>query len=131
MECLLSVLMFGDRLLRLAVSELLSLSGRQAGISAFLFPASSTGRRGSGPAAMLRCICFAIAAPLVPFNASVPEFPASHHPAVTLPQGPRRPPMRARQSSQISGPRLTFREQLVGRFVQTLLLAARIRQMTN
>jgi alpha-amylase len=32
---------------------------------------------------------------------------------------------------QISGPRLTFREQLVGRFVQMLLLAARIRQMTN
>jgi hypothetical protein len=32
---------------------------------------------------------------------------------------------------QISRPRLTFREQLVGRFVQTLLLAASIRQMTN
>src|SRR6202051_3844794 len=32
---------------------------------------------------------------------------------------------------QISGPRLTFREQLVGRFVQTLLLAVRIQQMTN
>src|SRR5258707_5068588 len=32
---------------------------------------------------------------------------------------------------QISRPRLTFREQLVGRFVQTLLLTARIRQMTN
>ena len=34
-------------------------------------------------------------------------------------------------SRQISRPRLTFREQLVGRFVQTLLLAASIRQMTN
>jgi hypothetical protein len=32
---------------------------------------------------------------------------------------------------QISGPHLTFREQLVGRFVQTLLLAASIREMTN
>src|SRR5258707_2077901 len=32
---------------------------------------------------------------------------------------------------QITRPRLTFREQLVGRFVQTLLLTARIRQMTN
>src|SRR5712675_1290414 len=34
-------------------------------------------------------------------------------------------------SRQISRPRLTFREQPVGRFVQTLLLAASIRQMTN
>jgi hypothetical protein len=41
------------------------------------------------------------------------------------------PPVRAWQSSQISRPRLTFRKQLVGRFVQTLLLRARIRQMTN
>src|SRR5258705_8246842 len=34
-------------------------------------------------------------------------------------------------SRQIRRPRLTFREQPVGRFVQTLLLAASIRQMTN
>jgi hypothetical protein len=34
MECLLSALMVRDRLLRLAVSEFLSLSGREAGISA-------------------------------------------------------------------------------------------------
>jgi hypothetical protein len=32
---------------------------------------------------------------------------------------------------QITGPLLTFREQVVGRFVQTLLLTARIRQMSN
>src|ERR1700722_4289496 len=43
----------------------------------------------------------------------------------------RQPPVRVWDSSQIGRRCLTFWEQLVGRFVQTLLLAARIRQMTN
>jgi hypothetical protein len=36
MERLLSRIMIGDRLFRFATSELLSLSGRETGISAFL-----------------------------------------------------------------------------------------------
>src|SRR6266849_4305650 len=51
--------------------------------------------------------------------------------SLAQPTGARKPPVRAWQSSQISRPCLTFREQLVGGFVQMPLGALSICQVSN